>query len=215
MMLWSILFLVIFVQMDMNTNHVCKAQPPQLLTSVTEVEQRSWIKIEVLRGTPPIEIYDTLHGILGNICYSRRRVLKLCQEFRNGTRLETTDRQRSGRPCTATSPEMKVRLLELMDELDGARAEDLALALDISDYSVRAMLHDEGYAFVKSRWIPHELSDEEKEQRVNTVTQHLNRHLADNTFLDRIIAIDETWLPSYMPLTDIQSRRWQQAGEPP
>ena len=40
--------------------------------------------------------------------------------------------------------------MELMDELDGARAEDLAIALDISDYSVRVMLHDEGYAFVKS-----------------------------------------------------------------
>jgi len=110
---------------------------------------------------------------------------------------------------------MQERLQQLLEELDGPRLDDLADELSTSTESVRRMMHELGYRYVLSRWIPHELSRSQLEQRVKTARRNLRQLKAENNLLGRIIAIDETWLPSYMPLTDQQARQWVGPGERP
>jgi transposase len=187
----------------------------QLLESVTLDEQRAWIKIQVLRGCPASQIYSNLTECLGSITFSRSHVYDLVHQFREGLRVESCHRPREGRPRTATNQDMQERLVELVEELDSPRTEDLALRLDISHTSVETMLHNMGYRFLNARWIPHELSRSQKEKRVATARSNLVRYRNDPTILERIIAIDETWLYSYQPLVGPQARSWVRAGERP
>ncbi len=46
-------------------------------------------------------------------------------------------------------------------------------------------------------------------------TEHLERYNSDVEMLDRIIAIDETWLKYYDPKDYWASRQYRFPGEPP
>lgn len=208
------LFLIVWnfweIKSQPGTPNTCS-----LLQSVTLEEQRAWIKIECLRQTPPAEIARQLRSCLGGQAFSERHIYRLCQEFTAGDRVETCQATRDGRPPTATSVAMKVRLKLLMDELDGARTEELADRLETSQSSVQRMLHEMGYRYIIGRWIPHELTCYQKAQRVITARMNRRMYRDDPTVLNRIIAIDETYLSSYMPLTDVQARGWYGPDDEP
>jgi histone-lysine N-methyltransferase SETMAR len=104
-------------------------------------------------------------------------------------------------------------LLAFIVNNDGGRVEEIASELQVSESSVLRMLNELGYRFVKGKWVPHDLSDSQRQKRVETAQNNL-RLLNDNPrLLDEIIAIDETWLPNYLPLTDPQAGQWVGPGE--
>ena len=65
-----------------------------------------------------------------------------------------------------------------------------------------------------ARWVPRLLSAAQKDVRVKAC-QELQRISEDlgESFWARIITMDETWLPFYMPETKEQSRQWCCRGE--
>jgi hypothetical protein len=68
---------------------------------------------------------------------------------------------------------------------------------------------------VASRWVPYTLTRYHKELRANYSTEHLNRYDSDPEFINRIIAIDETWIKSYDPTDSSSDKKWRFRGEPP
>ncbi len=198
---------------------VILAQPPrtdpdnQLLASVTTDEQRAWIKIECVAGTAPSQIASRLNTILGRQAFSESHILRLCREFTVGGRVQSVCFFHGGSARTATSDENVARLLAFIVNNDGGRVEEIASELQVSESSVLRMLNELGYRFVKGKWVPHDLSDSQRQKRVETAQNNL-RLLNDNPrLLDEIIAIDETWLPNYLPLTDPQAGQWVGPGE--
>ena len=66
-----------------------------------------------------------------------------------------------------------------------------------------------------SKWVPHLLTDEQKESRVNFSRNFLRRFQTEqNDFLGRIITGDETWVYSWDPETKRQSAEWRDFDEP-
>ena len=66
-----------------------------------------------------------------------------------------------------------------------------------------------------SKWVPHLLTDEQKESRVNFSRIFLRRFQTEqNDFLGRIITGDETWVYSWDPETKRQSAEWRDFDEP-
>ncbi|GFV46134.1 HTH_48 domain-containing protein [Trichonephila clavipes] len=63
---------------------------------VTRVEQRTYIKIAVLRGRNGMECHSELVEALGNNALSYRTVARWIGKFQQG-RVSTCDEQRSGR----------------------------------------------------------------------------------------------------------------------
>ncbi len=72
-----------------------------------------------------------------------------------------------------------------------------------------------GVKEIATRWVPHHLTPAQKKSRVNICTEHLERYNSDNEMLDRIIAIDETWLKYYDPKDYWASRQYRLPGHPP
>ena len=68
---------------------------------------------------------------------------------------------------------------------------------------------------IAARWVPHFLTCDQMQERVRLAEEHINRHEKEGeTFLNRIVAIDETWLHSYEPELKSQSTEWHSPASP-
>jgi histone-lysine N-methyltransferase SETMAR len=89
-------------------------------------------------------------------------------------------------------------------------------ALGIGASTVNSILHEYlGVRKLASRWIPHSLSDEQKEQRVDWCRFMLKKF--DNgrsKSVSYIVTGDETWIYAYDPETKQQSTVWVFEDEP-
>ncbi|UYV71449.1 hypothetical protein LAZ67_8003259 [Cordylochernes scorpioides] len=95
------------------------------IKDVTEMEdQRICIKFCVKKEFKGAEILWMLQTAYGDAVMSRRRVFEWYKRFKEG-REETTDKERSGRPSTSTTPEKVDKVLEL-----NARKETVSLNLE-------------------------------------------------------------------------------------
>jgi len=89
---------------------------------------------------------------------------------------------------------MKEQVKQLILESDGMRTNDLLYETGIPKTSLLTILSELKAKKLKSRWIPHELTQRQKQARHNIAGKHLATYQKESGFLDKIIAIDETWL---------------------
>ena len=188
-----------FVLLFLVHGSICPSTPrstgyPNITATITFDEQRAWIHLECATNAQPTEIYNRLCERVGSNAFSRSYVLQLIREFRDGRRTESCIAPRYGRPQTATNAYMQEMVQEIMEDLDGAKSQDVADRLGVSRDSVRRMLQDMGFRYIMRRWVPHELTSDLRQRRVQTARFNLNRLSREPDLLDRIIAIDETWL---------------------
>jgi histone-lysine N-methyltransferase SETMAR len=65
---------------------------------------------------------------------------------------------------------------------------------------------------VAAKWVPHQLSEEQKAPRKRFAEELLRRYEAEGEqFLNRFVAIDEKWLRSFEPQLKSQSYQWKHA----
>ena len=64
---------------------------------------------------------------------------------------------------------------------------------------------------IVARWVPHFLTCDQMQERVRLADEHIFRHEKEReAFLNRIVAIDEIWLPELKS----QSTEWHSAASP-
>ena len=65
---------------------------------------------------------------------------------------------------------------------------------------------------VTAKWVPHRLSEEQKAARKRVAGELLRHYEAEGEqFLNRFVALDETWIPEFEPQLISQSSRWKLA----
>jgi transposase len=186
-----------------------------LRASITNEEQRAFIKLHYFLDDSAKEIYRLLSKAAGSLAYSRRQVFNIYDQFDKGERTSCEDQPRSGRPHTADTPENREKLKKLLYEDNNWTTNDYAIALDVSQYTVHCMLHEMGVKKLSSRWVPHEFNPAQKELRVENCQEQLDSHEVDNTFLNRIISIVKTWIKSYDPKDSQASKKWTLPSQEP
>jgi histone-lysine N-methyltransferase SETMAR len=130
------------------------------------------------------EINDTYGEDTINVRTCQRWICKF-----NGGETGVTDGERSGRPSLNIDDDIK-------DYLQGtprATSCEIAQFLNVSDSTVREHMMKIGLKYVSCRWVPHELSEGNKQCRIRICNELLLKFQADN-FLHRLITIDETWI---------------------
>ena len=100
----------------------------------------------------------------------------------------------------------KVRDLVYSDRR--SNVEEIANALQISHGSVSTTLHDRlGMHKLTARWVPKSLSDEQMATRASVYSALLKRFRSKkDTFLSRLVTVDETCVHYYEPENKAQSR---------
>lgn len=187
----------------------------QLRKSVTLEDQRAFIKVNVLLDSPPKVVVAQLETAVPDSHLSKSTVYQWYSDFKNGKRTDVSDLPRPGRPQEATTEEIKEMIRQLILESDGMRTEDLLYETKLSHTSLLRLLEEIGAKKLKSRWIPHELTQRQQQARRNIAGKHLARYQTERGFLDKIIAIDETWLKSYDSEDSKQSSEWLLPGQKP
>ena len=84
----------------------------------------------------------------------------------------------------------------------------LVCMMDVGPRSVFRLIHILGANKVASVWMPHNLTEDQCVLHANIALGHYQSWTDDNSTLDRIILICETWLRSYDPQDDYASRQW-------
>jgi transposase len=144
---------------------------------------------------------------------SRTQVFQLYKEFNDRSRLSSEEVPREGRPRTLTDEFHKEKLKELLLEDHNWGTFEFTETLGISYLATRDLLKE--IKKIATRWVPHHLTPVQKRSRVDICAKHLERYNSDHKMLDRIIAIDETWLKYYDPKDYWASRQYSLPGEPP
>ncbi len=184
----------------------------QLRESVTPEDQKSFIKINVLLETHPRVVACQLATAVPETHLAERTVRLWYHDFKEGIRTDVSDLPRSGRP-RETSQENMENVKQLILDSDGMRTEDLIYETGIPETSLLRLLKEIGARKLKSRWIPHELTGRQQHSRYNIASKHLARYQREPSFLNKIVAIDETWLKSYDPEDPRQASEWLLPGQ--
>jgi len=166
---------------------------------------------------PCVDIIQRIRKAIGRKnAYSPRQIERLYKEFQEKRRRDTSDQRcHNQRPLTATDQGHADALEHLMSIRRNWSVPELVNELRISAGSVSNLLNQLGYKKVRSRCIPHELTYEEKRNRVRAARENLNWFHRDTRMLGRILAFDETVWRCYTPPDPNQSEEYRRSGERP
>lgn len=112
---------------------------------------------------------------------------------------ELKDKERSGRPQNLKTDKLE----ELLKEDTAQTTRELAEKLDVNQSTVARHLQALGKNEKLGKWVPHELTETNLGQRLNTSLSLLARHRT-KSFLDKVVTGDEKWIYYENP----KRRKW-------
>ena len=131
------------------------------------------------------------------------------REFNNG-RSDVSKKPLCGRHVSATDGENVEKVAKLLNDDRRYTCTEIAHELDISHGSAHSILTER-----LKMWVPHMLSDSEKHHRIKIARSLLHRNGEEgDEMLQRIVAIDETWIRSFEPELKRQSSEWHTKDSP-
>ena len=109
-------------------------------------------------------------------------------------------KERSGRPKTGRTEEA-VQLVKMAVDEDRRRTcEEIEEITGIPHSTVHRILVEELEKKVFAKWVPHRLTEDQRQERFRRCRANLRRFRREgNSFLDRIVSGDETWVYSWDP----------------
>jgi histone-lysine N-methyltransferase SETMAR len=166
----------------------------------TNEEKRVLIKYESLTTNDPNEIMGRIRDRLGDACPGYSTITRWLREFRLG-RQSTKDRPHPGQQSYVVTPENAAIIEKLVRADPWLTYQELEDRTGISCSSVyRICTQELGLQKKLCRFVPHFLSDEQKDIRVNICRQNLNMWKSGGqAIIDRIITGDEVYVHYYEP----------------
>ncbi|XP_066946989.1 protein GVQW3-like [Macrobrachium rosenbergii] len=181
----------------------------------TKEEQRSVIRFLWSEGVPGAEIHRRLSVQYGGNVLPRRSVYEWNEQFKSD-RTSVEDEKRDGRPATATTDVNIDQVQTLILNNRRLTIDEVAYHMHISHGSAYEIVHNRlNFHKVCVRWVPKQLSDEHKRNRLRICQHLLDRHANEgDTFLKRIVTGDETWIHHFEPESKRQSMEWKHPQSP-
>lgn len=131
-----------------------------------------------------------------------RSIRHWVQLFKNG-RVNVHDDERPGRPADARSTETLTALLYHLEQDRRLTIAELQRRLadnnapDVSRSTICRLLREAGFCKVCARWVPRDLTEEHKQQRMYAAETFLVRYADDPGMLERIrFSYLKVWLGS-------------------
>jgi transposase len=171
-------------------------------------EIRAVIKFFHLDGKTATEIKSRLDVILRDSSLSFSTLSFRVSEFKGG-RTRTNDEPRSGRPKTATTPEIVDKIHDVVLADRQINVHEIAEAVRMSDERIFHISHNEfDLKKVSARCVPPVLNPEQKRVQAQTPAECLKVFQRNPTdFKKRFVTMDETWIYHYIPETKNQSKQ--------
>lgn len=177
-------------------------------------EQRYCIKFCQKLGDTQAQTILKIQQAFGEDAMGVTQIKEWYNRFKDG-RTSVNSEPRSGRPSTSRNDEVidQVRVLVMEDRRITVR--ELATEVGISIGSVHSILTEHlAMRRVAAKFVPKNLTDEQKELRLEVAQDMLECIQNDPNFLKTVITCDESWVYGYDPETKAQSSQWKHATSP-
>ena len=127
-----------------------------------------------------------------------------------------TDSPRPGQAHRVVKQEATAAVEAIVKENRCVTVNEIATHLDVSHGSAHHIVHDVlQVRKVSAMWVPHQLTAELKERRVDACQEPMKHFEAEgNGFLGRIVTGDETWVHYHQPETVKASEEWRHTSSP-
>jgi len=176
---------------------------------------RHYIKIRCKLGVAPVNIHKELELALGDSAPSYRTVARWASEFNSG-REDVKDDPRSGRPVTTVTPANIERIRQLIDEDPHITYDEIEAETLINKFSIHEIIHGAlKLKKVTSRWVPHELTLKNRQDRVKICQENLAIYRDGPGRLCDILTGDETWIYLKQLSRKSSNASWVSEGEEP
>ena len=180
-------------------------------------EQRVYCKIRSQLGFPPTEIHADLQKVYGNSALKYATVCKWVRCFNDGRESIEND-PRVVRPVSVLT-EKNVATVKTLIEEDACytvqKIEELSV---IHLSSVLKILRERlGLHKIYAGWVPHLLTDEQKQSRVRLAWQVIEKYdKCDPHRLEKIVTGDETLIYHFQTYSKAKNKVWVSSeGERP
>ena len=182
---------------------------------VTRQEQRSYVKIAVLRSRNAKECHSELTEALGNRALTYRRVARWAAAFQRG-RIASVDMRRTGRPRTVRTDAARAVIAQCLEDDRRWSLQELQTHTGIDQATVHKILREDLHMRkIAAKWVPYALTEQQKWCCYETCHIHLERYQNEGkNLLNNIITIDETWVRAHEPELKSQSPEWRHEGSP-
>ena len=179
------------------------------------LEQRAYIKARTALNEKASAIHADLVKIHGRKAVSYVTVTRWVACFKAGQQ-SLQDQPRSGCPITATTPANIQRIKLLIQRDCTFSVNDLIALTDLSHSSILRILHDHlGLRKVSSRWLPHNLTPENKAKRLDFAKAMLAKLQSGEWRSDQILTCDEAWFYHRQIKKRSECAAWKEPCEPP
>jgi len=181
----------------------------------TEIKQRIYIQMRTALNISAKAIHQELLLIQPDTAYSYSVVASWSKQFREG-RESVEDDPRPGRPVTAATKSNIQRVEQLVEEDRRISLRAIQALTSLNLRTIHDILHDHlEMRKKKSRWVPHFLTPENRQKRLNFAKAMLKEYQAGRLRLDHIITGDECWI-YHRKIQKAQSNcSWRRRGEEP
>lgn len=164
------------------------------IEKMQNLNQRAYIQTRVRLGITATRIHQELVSAYGASALQYRTVAKWAQRFHSG-REELEDDPRCGRPASAVSDANIQIISDLIKEDPYVTYNEIEATTSISRGSIFNILHDVlRLRKVASRYVPHNLSDNHREMRVNYCLENLSIYRDGPGRLYDILTGDEVFI---------------------
>ena len=178
-------------------------------------QKRAYILLRYKLNIEPVQIHSELLETLGDKAPSIRTVYRWIERFRNeGESVE--DKDRMGRPITETvqsNTDLVRGLIEGNPRISKSEIEDQT---SLSQGTIHRILSDHlKMRKLASRWIPHFLTEEQRQKRVFFCQKNLKLIDEQKLRLCDIITGDESWIYHRKVGKKFSNSSWVAEGEKP
>ena len=182
---------------------------------ITREGFRWMIFYDFKKGLTRQECFESLRETFGNEAPSEKTIYNWFAEFRRG-RESVSDESREGRPKSVVNPKNIDAVRKMIEEDRHVTYHEIEATLGISKTAIQSILQEHlAVKKICSRWIPHNLTEAQKEARVNWCKEMRQKFkLGTAKSVYNIVTGDETWIYSYDPETKQQSTVWVFPDEP-
>lgn len=138
------------------------------------------------------------------------------REFREG-RETTEDQHRTGRPASSVTQENITAVQDLVMSDRRFTIRHIASTLGFSFSTVqRILVENLDLHKVSARWVPKQLTQDQRRMRVTISKELLARYQEDpEKFISQVVTVDETWVHHFDPTSKEESKEWRHRDSPP
>jgi histone-lysine N-methyltransferase SETMAR len=154
---------------------------------------RFYIQLRFKLGIDATRIHNDFKSTLGDKAPSYSFVTKWIHFFKEG-RENLEDEQRIGRPITATVPTNIDAVRNFIEEDPYCTYDEIEAETSFNQYTIQTILHDHLHLRkITSRWVPHELSAKNRQDRVRMCKENLDKFESGAWRLCDVVTGDESW----------------------